>query len=120
MHLGDGDPAGKAAKVEEKFGFAPGSVTLVAQHGRLTAENSPESLERWLLDRIRPMDDLLVDRRLVAGLADELADIFQKAPTWFGVGGGGAIAPPRLGVLWSIYVFGRETGSCAVHCLWDD
>lgn len=119
VYLGEGEPSGKAATIEKKFQFGS-HVTLVSEREKLTAQNLPESLERWFLDRIRPMDDLVVDRRLVSGLADELADIFQRAPAWFTVNCGDIGATPRLGVFWSIYVFGLERGSCAVHCSWDD
>lgn len=108
-----------AVMIEEKFQFRS-RVTLVSERESLTAQNLPKSLERWFLDRIRPMDDLTVDSRLVSGLADELADIYQKAPVWFSVKSGDTGATPRLGVLWSIYVFGLASGSCAVHCSWDD
>ncbi len=119
IYLGEGDPSGMTAMIEEKFRFGS-PVTLASERESLTAQNLPKSLERWLLDRIRPMDDLTVDRRLVSGLADELADIFQKAPVWFSVKSGDTGATPRLGVFWSIYVFGLESGSCAVHCSWND
>lgn len=119
IYLGEGEPSGMAAMIEEKFRFGS-PVTLASERESLTAQNLPKSLERWLLDRIRPMDDLTVDRRLVSGLADELADIFQRAPFWFSVRSGDTGATPRLGVFWSIYVFGLESGSCAVHCSWDD
>jgi hypothetical protein len=119
IYLGDGEPSGMAAPVEEKFRF-DSPVTLVSEQASLTAENLPKSLERWFLDRNRPMDDLTVDRRLVSGFADELADIFQKAPAWFSVEPRDTRAMPPLGVFWSIYVFGLERGSCAIHCSWDD
>ncbi|KEH07011.1 hypothetical protein GY14_30850 [Delftia tsuruhatensis] len=119
IYLGEGEPSGMAVMIEEKFQFRS-RVTLVSERESLTAQNLPKSLERWFLDRIRPMDDLTVDSRLVSGLADELADIYQKAPVWFSVKSGDTGATPRLGVLWSIYVFGLASGSCAVHCSWDD
>jgi hypothetical protein len=119
VYLGTGDPSGKAAMIEEKFRFGS-RVRLVAEREKRTSQNLPESLERWLLDRIRPMDGLMVDTRLVAGLADELADIFQRAPAWFSVDCSDVGSTPRLGVLWSVYVFGLEAGSCAIHCSWDD
>jgi hypothetical protein len=119
VYLGEGEPSGKAAMIEDKFRFGS-RVMLVSEREKLTAQNLPKSLERWFLDRIRPMDDLMVDSRLVSGLADEIADIFQRAPAWFSVNCSDTGAMPRLGVLWSIYVFGLESGSCAVHCSWDD
>ena len=119
VHLGEGEPSGKASDVAAHFGFAPESVKLVSERERLTSQNLPRALEGWLLDRIRPMDDLLVDRRLASGLADELADIFQKAPAWFSVECSDLSSSAVQGAIWSIYVFGLEVGSCAIHCSWD-
>ncbi len=68
------------------------------------------------------MDDLQVDRRLVSGLADELADLFQQAPAWHSVACSDASVAfsARMGVTWTIYVVGLEVGWCAIHCAWDD
>ena len=122
VHLGTGELAGKAAEVERLFGFERGSVRLASERPALTAENLPQSLERWCLDRIRPMDDLQVDRRLVSGLADELADLFQQAPAWHSLACSDARVDvsARMGVIWTIYVVGLEVGWCAIHCRWDD
>ncbi|WP_431262438.1 hypothetical protein ACQ859_20130 [Roseateles chitinivorans] len=120
VHLGEGGPSGKASEVAEHFRFDPGSVELVSESDSLTPENIPKGLEDWMLNRVRSAVGTAIDRRLVSGLVAELVGIFQRAPAWFSVARAVPSRPGDQGAFWSIYVFGMDIGSCAIHCSWDD
>jgi hypothetical protein len=121
VFLGEGGPDKQLAEAERRFQFRAGTVELTALANALTPENIPKTFEGWLLNRIRPSDeDSPMDARLVSGVASELAGIFGRAPEWFQVRQIIQANPmTHLGAFWSIYIFGREVGSCAILCSWD-
>lgn len=122
VYLGEGGPTKQATEVERKFRFPVGSVELTPLAGLLTPENLPKPFEDWFHNRIRPWkDEAPMDPRLASRIASELADIFGRAPEWFEVRRNSPVSPEiHLGAFWSIYIFGCEQGSCAIHCSWDD
>ena len=103
------------------FGLIENEFSVVPL--QLVGTNLPESLEHWILNRIRPMsqaDEAALDNRLIHGLCDELMDIFRSAPRWFEVHV--STAPTVMhspGGIWTIYLFGTQEQTYALRCSWD-